>query len=62
MLLGLGVGDLKTRMDSLVLAGTVRSQMGVVHRWDCRKLDNALRSSRSVADLQIDTGVVERMY
>lgn len=60
MLLRLGVRDLKTRMDSLMLAGTVRSQVGVVHRWDCRKLDNAL--SRSVVDLQMDTGVVERMY
>jgi len=62
MLLVLRVGgrDLKACMDVLVRAGTVGSQMRIVHGRDCNLLDHS--PSRGITDLQSDTGVVERMY
>lgn len=52
--------NLKACVDILVGAGTVGSQMGVVHSRDYILLDHSL--SGRIEDLQSDTGVVERMY
>ena len=40
--LGLGIGDLIASVNVLVRAGTVRRQMGIVHRWDYKIVREAL--------------------